>query len=388
MFKTQIQAWKNKLESLEVDDPERDRIEKHLERLTAHAELAALSQRDDIGVQGRPANPDNFKGRTFVQALKSRAVATLDGITLDQAARQIYGKSLGPTIVKAADPITTADSAGVIGPAAQDFIEILREASVYDSLPLRRVRAHLPVTRVLEGSLGYWVAEGAKIAASKWGAERFALDPLKVGALVPATLESVRDSSPSSDRLIMQDITYALGTTIDEVFASADAVTTGTPAGILHGVTPISTSGDEVGDVVSDIKGLINAMPRTLRNRAELLMGPELALDIATFRTDLNERAFPGMTLNGGTLEGLPVRVSSGVPAGVLIALIPDEIYAIHDVAVELAISRDASIDGTSLFEHALVGFRGLRSVNWDRRRDGVVQYIATASYGPAASGT
>src|SRR5690606_32500197 len=109
--------------------------------------------------------------------------------------------------------------------------------------------------------------------------------------------------------------------------------------------------------------------PRFLRDQIELLMDPDMAADIAAMRTELNAQVFGGLTLAGGTLEGYPVTVSTGVPAGMIVALIPSEIHAIADSGIQLAISRDATVDGVSLFENALIGVRAIRSVNWALRR-------------------
>src|SRR5690606_22456743 len=187
---------------------------------------------------------------------------------------------------------------------------------------------------------------------------------------------------------VQRDLGEALRIRMDTTMLSSDGETTGTPAGLLNGVTPVVSAGSDAEDLVSDLKGLRAEFSRELRGDIELLMDPDLAADIAGIRTDLGERVFPSISASGGTLEGYPVTVSTGVPAGTLIALIPQEIYAIADSGVELAVSRDATIDGTSLFEHALIGVRAIRSVNWALRRPGVVQYIANAEYGPTASPT
>src|SRR5690606_2369450 len=91
----------------------------------------------------------------------------------------------------------------------------------------------------------------------------------------------------------------------------------------------------------------------------------------------------------GGTLHGYRVLVTSGVPADRIIALVPQEVYRIHDIGgVELAVARAATIAGTNLVENGLIGIRALRSVNWARRRPGVVQYMDGVSYGPTPSPT
>src|SRR5690606_1985806 len=156
-----------------------------------------------------------------------------------------------------------------IGPSPADIIELLRPQSVYDQLSLRAVPAHMPIARVLTGSTGYWVAEGSTITASQWTSERFSLTPLTVGGIIPLTLESVRDSSPSADRAVMDDLVFALRQIVDSTFVGTSASTTGTPAGLLNGVTPVVSSGSDPEDVTADIKGLLDQFPRPLRSMVE-----------------------------------------------------------------------------------------------------------------------
>lgn len=342
-----------------------------------------------VVVKAHNSIPDEqFKGQRFAQIVKSRCVAAIDGVGFHDAAEYMYGKAVADYLVKAANPVDRSDAAGVIGSPIQDFIELLRQQSVYDRLNFRRVRSDIPIARHLTGTTGYWVGEGAKITQSKLTTDRFTLTPFKVGGIVPLTFESVRDSDPASDRLVAMDLTEALQVRVDTTLVSNSGATTGTPAGLLNGVTPVVSSGTDPEDLVADLKGLRGQFDRELQGRIELLMGPDMAADIAGIRTALNVQVFPGMSVSGGTLEGYPVTVTTGVPVGTLIALIPQEVYAIADSGVEIAVSRDATIDGTSLFENALIGVRAIRSVNWAKRRTGVVQYIANATYGPAASPT
>src|SRR5690606_6752613 len=284
------------------------------------------------GPSSSSRHADGFKGQTLARIIKSQAVAAADGITFAEAARRIYGKTIGDMVVKAADPITTGDAAGHVGPSPTDIIELLRPQSVYDQLSLRAVPAHMPIARVTEGTQGYWVAEGSTITASKWTSERFTLTPLKVGGLCPLTLEAVRDSSPSADRAVMDDLVFALRTIVDSTFVGTSAATTGTPAGILNGVTPVVSAGSDPEDVTADIKGLLDQFPRELRGMVEFVTSPEIALSLATMTNELGSLAFPTMTATGGTVHGYRVLVTSGVPAQTIIALVSSEIFRIHDV--------------------------------------------------------
>lgn len=392
----------NDVEQTEFDSVEKEleSVRKHVKRLDkqfADAADSAKKPNDDPGRFDRQTVivkargdlfPEQFKGQRFAQLVKSRAVASIDQVPLSEAAAGIYGKELGAIITKAAAPVDRADSAGVIGSPIQDFVELLKQQSVYDKLNFRRVKADIPFAKQLTGTTGYWVAEGAKITQSKLTTSRTTLTPLKVGGITPLTFESVRDSDPATDLMVAQDLTEALQIRVDTTLVGTSGSSTGTPAGLLYQVTPVVSSGTDAEDLVADLKGLRGQFHRELQGRIELLMGPEMAADIASIRTALNVQVFPGISVSGGTLEGFPVHVTTGVPVGTLIAIIPQEVYTIADMSVEIAVSREATIDGTSLFENALIGVRAMRSVNWDKRRTGVVQYIANATYGPVASAT
>ena len=392
----------NDAESGEYDAVEKElaAVKSHLKRLEKQLDQdaeTANSPNDDadrysgqrVMVKAHARVPDEqFKGQRFAQIVKSRCVAAIDQVGFSEAAEHMYGKGLADVLVKAANPVDRADAAGVIGSPIQDFIDLLRQQSVYDRLNFRRVRSDIPIARKLTGTTGYWVGEGAQITQSKMTTERFTLTPLKVGGIVPLTFESVRDSAPASDRLVAMDLTEALQVRVDTTLLGTAGTSTGTPAGLLNGVSNVVTAGTDPEDLVSDIKGLRAEFSRELQGRIELVMGPDMAADIAGIRTALNVPVFPGISVNGGTLEGYPVTVTTGVPVGTMVALIPQEIYTISDAGVEIAVSRDATIDGTSLFENALIGVRAIRSVNWALRRTGVVQYVSSAEYGPAASPT
>src|SRR5690606_37678395 len=126
MFEMQIKAWEKKLSELPEDDPGYERLQAHISRLRAHDELQKLSFNDvsfyDASNGAPRANGDGFKGQTLARIVKSQAVAAADGITFGEAAQKVYGKTLGQLIGKAADPITTSDAAGHLGPSPADII--------------------------------------------------------------------------------------------------------------------------------------------------------------------------------------------------------------------------------------------------------------------------
>jgi hypothetical protein len=98
----------------------------------------------------------------------------------------------------------------------------------------------------------------------------------------------------------------------------------------------------------------------------------------------------PGLTMNGGVLEGLPVIVSQYVPSGLIVLAAANEIFLSDDGQVTIDASREATLEmsdapaGTatrSMFQHNEVALRAERYINWARRRADAVAVITGAAY-------
>ena len=108
------------------------------------------------------------------------------------------------------------------------------------------------------------------------------------------------------------------------------------------------------------------------------------------------------MTMNGGTLFGLPCIVSEYVPtvsAGSYVALVnASDIYMGDDGGVAVDMSREASLQmadnpsndattGTgasmvSMWQTNSVAFRAERTINWAARRAGAVALLDSVNWG------
>ena len=389
----------------EAEQNEFDSIEKELSSVRAHIKRLEKQLEEEAG-NAQPPNDDadrykgqkvvvksgnvgpdeEFKGQRYIQLVKSRAVAHLEGSTPAEVAKHMYGEHLAPFILKSADPIVASDVPKA--PGVQDFVDILREDSAYDQLNFRRVAPHVPIATQTTQASASFIGEGAQASQSKWAATTTTLAPHKVVSLVPQTIEAVRDNSVGSDRLVMQDMLGAIRNKVDEVmFGTSAAQSTAIPAGLLYQAHAIVSSGSEHDDLTADIKGVLSFIPR-LVSMPTLLMSPRMAFAISTIRTELGVSVFPSMSINGGTLEGLTVKVSNAIPDNRVIALVENEIYSILDQGVQIALSTEASVDGTSAFENGLVVFRAIRPVSWAKRRSDVVVYLDNVTYGETPSST
>ena len=102
------------------------------------------------------------------------------------------------------------------------------------------------------------------------------------------------------------------------------------------------------------------------------------------------------MTVNGGTLNGIPVIVSDAVAhdssGGLIIAIKSSEVFLAQNGGIRVDMSRDATIDMAggnsptySLFQKNSLGLRAEWWVSWKKARPQAVQYISGATYKPVA---
>ena len=91
------------------------------------------------------------------------------------------------------------------------------------------------------------------------------------------------------------------------------AVSNVNPASLTNGVTPIISSGNTADNLRADILSIFDSMiAANLDPRSFVLMTtPTVALSISLMVNTLGTPEFPNMTINGGTLQGIPVLVSN-----------------------------------------------------------------------------
>jgi hypothetical protein len=121
-------------------------------------------------------------------------------------------------------------------------------------------------------------------------------------------------------------------------------------------------------------------------------------------RTTLGVKAFPDITREGGTLEGVAVVTGDNVASDTIILLKPSDIYRIGDQGIRVEVSREATIamsDGptgeiltptgesekvVNMFQADSTAIKVVRAVNFARRRNvGSVAFISDADYGNPA---
>lgn len=358
---------------------------------------------------------DQFEGQAFTRMVIARALSAMTGNSPGAIAEARWGKS-HPTLVE----VIKADVAGGGSGAGEwgnelvntqetylgDFQEFLYARTVYNQLPLREVPANILIKGQDGAGTGYWVGESKSIGVSKLDFNDVTLTPLKVGALAVISKELIRDSSPSAEMLVRDGLVEAGAQRIDTTFVSNSAAVAGTtPAGILNNIAATASAGTDGDAVLNDIKELRYRFI-TAKNMGGLVhvMNPALASSIGLIRNALDQREFPGITEEGGTLEGYPVVTGHNVNANYHILVKPSDIYRIGMGAVEISASEHASIEMNSapgsdsdtptaatgkvvgMFQTESMAIKMVQSINFARRRESAVAWINDADYGGAIS--
>lgn len=291
-----------------------------------------------------------------------------------------------------------------------DFIEYLRPRTILGQfgqggIPgLRNVPFRTPLVGQTSGGAGYWVGEGNAKPLTKFDFSRTTLDPLKVANIAVVTEEVLRDSSPSADAIIRDQLVAALRERLDIDFVDPlkDAAAGVSPASITYGVVAIGSTGNDAEAVRADVKALMAAFiaANNAPTSGVWIMPTTVALALSLMTNALGQPEFPGLSMTGGTFFGMPVITSEYVPtvsAGAYVILAnAQDIYLGDEGGFQIDLSREASVQMdsepdnptsastvlVSFWQRNLVGFRAERTINWAKRRASAVAVLDDVNWG------
>lgn len=290
---------------------------------------------------------------------------------------------------------------------AGDFIEYLRPRTLIGQAQFRRVPFNVRIGGQTSGGTAGWVGQGKAKPVTKFDFNATTVPFTKVAAIAVITQELARFSDPSAEMLVRDSLADCVIARVDADLFDPDvaAVANVSPAGLLNGVTPVA--GPAGGSLDPD--DIRCALARLWAPWDSTYMGarpayyttPAVARMLAFSRDALGNVAFPGVTPFGGTLDGIPLRVSqylanNGGSGGAPFVLVDEaEIYLADDGSVTLDASDVATIEmsdapagsssatvaasGTlpvSMWQTNSIAFRAERFIWWGARRSGAIQWI------------
>jgi len=417
-------AQKETYDGLDIEVKE---IDEHLVRLRASekrnmeqargvqgtTQRAASESRGSPVIAVRPALP---KGVGYIRLFGARYLAKEHHVHPAEIARSKgWGDDIESVlkipmdvIERAAVAAGTTTDATWAGPLVvaqnltNEFIELLYAASVVNRIPgLTRVPFNIKVPRETLGAVAAWVGEGKPKPVSPMAFDSVSLAFHKLAGIVPITVELMKFSSPSAETLIRNSLVAAITKLVDTTFLdpAIAAVTGVSPASVTNGVSAIPSTGTTPEALRTDLYTLLAtyATANQSTDGLVLVMRSSLALGIGMSRNAFGMQDFPGMSKEGGTLEGIPVVASQSVPTGLVIAINAPEILLADDGGVDFSVSTEASLQMdsapdspatattimVSLWQANMVGIRAERFITWVKARTGSVQYLSGVTIAP-----
>jgi hypothetical protein len=281
-----------------------------------------------------------------------------------------------------------------------DLLGAVKERSIVGRLALQRVSPLVPLLTSAARTRAYFVRAGGalRLVAGTYSRSQ-GLRLGKVGALLVATLESLRD--PAFERSLQQDLIAACADALDLAFFDPDNDGSGaSSAAVTNGAVPI----DYLGGGVLGLDDALRAAMQMLSESADLAravwaMPASLAGSLALARGADGALAYPGLGVAGGMLCGLPVLTSGAIgdtPSsdGELISLVDPSAIAFADELPSIGTATDAMVemdsdpagDATaptaatanlvSMFQTESACLRVTLPCAWQLRRPGAVQVI------------
>lgn len=395
-----IQAVEKDIAAIEVNI---ERVKKQIEA-AKHAEETGIvpngeseeGAKDPEGKKEKPTiviESNLEKGVGFAKFVKCKMIASIQAKQGNYISPVEVAKSLGepPEVIALIEKATlgTTTDAGFASPLVQanrlvgEYIEMLRANTVLDKLQFRKVPFNVEIPAQATSAMTAWVGEGEAKPLTNPTFADVKLGKHKVAAIVVYTLELLEGSDPAVDTLIRDDLVASSAQFTDAEFLSASAGTTKKPAGLLHGVTPITSTGATAEALATDLRAL---RAQFLANNLSLggayyLMSEVKASEIADMRDALGNTYFKGMDagLNQKTLNGIPVIESENV-GDVIILVKTSEILMADSGQVDIAYSDQATlIDGSvthNLWQENKFAIRAERFVTWGKRRPIAASFI------------
>lgn len=294
---------------------------------------------------------------------------------------------------------------------ANDFINYLRPRTILGRLPgLRNVPFKVRVKRQTGGATASWVGEGKAKPLSNSAFDTVTLDFTKLAAISVISDEVARLAVPSAEMLVRDDLANAVIQTMDSDFI--DPANSGTsnvkPASVTNGVSAVTATGTNTqAGIATDIQNLFAPLIAANIDPSECawIMTPTTALGLSLLQNSLGQQVFPGISISGGTFQGLPVVVSNAAGlvgtsdgAHIVVLVHTPSILVADDGQVAVDVSREASLEmsdapsnqsanGTgaslvSMFQTNSLAVRAERWVNWTKGRAQAVQYAQTVHWG------
>lgn len=265
-----------------------------------------------------------------------------------------------------------------------DFVELLRNASVFDKLKgYHSVPFNVKINGQLTGGTASWVGEGEKKPLTNPTFGQIEIGEHKLAAITVYTEELMRRADPAIDKLVRDDLIASATALVDSTFLDDQAQSNTRPAGILNGATKITSTGDSADKVEADLLSLLSEFAKNnlSADNSYFIMSETRAMKLALMRDALGRTYFEGMAFASGSrhLLGVPVITSQAVGNHIILVKM-SELLVADDGGVDVSFNNTGTlVDGATthnLWQENKLAVRVERFITWAKRRPLAAAYI------------
>jgi hypothetical protein len=215
------------------------------------------------------------------------------------------------------------------------FLESLRQYGFFDSmLPFtKRVPFRVRVGASTSSITGSVPGQQEVKPISKLNLTTTQISEVKCAAILVMTDELARFGDTVAGDLFTRELSAAIAVATDQQVASI----------LVAGAASFGSSGPTAEHVRVDLRALLNSVDVSNTSNLFLLMGAPIAKALSVLHTSTGAQAFPGVSFRGGEISGIPIAVSSGVPAQSIILADAQQLVCASE-SVQLASTGEATV--------------------------------------------
>ena len=390
----QIKALEAEIEVLEAN---KARLEKLVAANKAAQKTAEPAQGDALQKSPAIIKAQNLgeleKGIPFAQYARAKMLSLIKAREGEYISPVDAAKHLGysdSVIEFTKATLGTTTDTGFAKPLAEpkvytaDFVELLRNASVFDKLKgYHSVPFNVKINGQLTGGTASWVGEGEKKPLTNPTFGQIEIGEHKLAAITVYTEELMRRADPAIDKLVRDDLIASATALVDSTFLDDQAQSNTRPAGILNGATKITSTGDTADKVEADLLSLLSEFAKNnlSADNSYFIMSETRAMKLALMRDALGRTYFEGMAFASDSRHLLGVPVITSQTAGNHIILVKmSELLVANDGGVDVSFNNTGTlVDGATthnLWQENKLAVRVERFITWAKRRPFAAAYI------------
>ena len=210
---------------------------------------------------------------------------------------------------KSAQSAQTLSALSDYSTIAQGFVNSLVNAGAFDGMLSSCVPVPLAtgtVGAVNTTAIAYSVSEGSAKPISRLSLTNQQQNPSKVSCIVVVTQELAKIGGPSSIALIGRELRQAVAVTTDTAFIAT----------LISGLSVTTSTGQTAESVRTDIANLLRAITVGQSSKLFILTTPLILKTWCMLTDQHGVSAFPNLTPQGGSINGIVVLSSDAIAAG------------------------------------------------------------------------